>query len=72
MNIVEFLFGILFAGMALWGVVGGEIYVLAGKADAGDGGWASFGDDPVIFSLAFGLYLLCGVVLIRSGLKGDK
>ncbi|MDN3517517.1 hypothetical protein QWY84_07850 [Aquisalimonas lutea] len=71
-NIVELLFGILFTGMALWGVVGGEIYVLAGKASAGEGGWASFGDHPVIFLVAFFLYLLSGVVLIRGGLKGDK
>lgn len=72
MKIVELLFGILCTAMALWGVVSGEIYVLAGKADAGEGGWASFGDHPVVFLLAFLLYLLCGVALIRGGLKGDE
>ncbi len=70
MRIVELLFGCIFTGMGLWGVVSGDIYVLGGKANAGDGGWASFGDHPVIFLLAFGLYMLCGVALIREGLKG--
>lgn len=70
MNVVELLFGIGFTAMALWGVVGGEIYVIGGKAN--EGGWASFGDHPVIFLLVFIIYLLCGVFLIRDGLKIDE
>lgn len=75
MRIAELLFGILFTCMALWGVVSGEVYVFSGKAEAasnGDGGWASFGEHPVIFLLVWCLYLFCGVGLIRDGLKGDE
>lgn len=72
MRIVELLFGSAFAIMALWGLLSGDIYVLGGKANAGSGGWASFGDSPTIFLLALSLYLLCGITLIRGGLKADE